>query len=83
VLDAEAHALWGEAEAGRGKPAPACEEYQVAVQLKGDRPDWRFAWAQAAIDCGEKEQARKVLKELLEKTPDYPGADLLLEGLDK
>jgi Flp pilus assembly protein TadD len=83
VLDAEAHALWAEAEARGGKFKAACAEYEVAVQLKGDRPDWRYAWGQAAADAGDKEQARKVLKELLEKTPDYAGADLLLESLDK
>ena len=81
LQDAEAHALLAAAAVGLKDFPAACEEYQTAVELSGERNDWRMALAQALADSGKKEEARKAAEALKEKEPDYPGLDKLLESL--
>jgi cellulose synthase operon protein C len=83
VADADAHRLLAEALVGRERHAAAIEEFEVAIQLNPKSPQPRFALADACVQAGQKVKARKVLQELLKLAPDYPGAEVLLESLDK
>jgi tetratricopeptide (TPR) repeat protein len=43
VQDAEAHALLAAALAGQTRREAAAEEYRTAIQLDGDKPEWKTA----------------------------------------
>jgi Tfp pilus assembly protein PilF len=79
VSDAETHALLAQAAAGAEQFAVAAEEYAVAVQLDGERPEWRLAWGRVLLRNGKKEEAHGVLRDLQDKTPNLPGLSQLLE----
>ena len=55
-------------------PADAVEEWAAAVSLKPDRLEWRFAEAEACVAAGRKDDARRVLDDLIARNAAYPGA---------
>ena len=79
--DAQLHAQLAEACANQKKWPAAIEEYLVAIELDADQPAWRLALADAHVSAGQKDAAKKVLMELLELSPKFPGADVMLEQL--
>jgi tetratricopeptide (TPR) repeat protein len=81
IQDAALHALRADALAELKQHAEAAKEYAYALQLDGEQIPWRLALAKAHASAGDKEAARLVLEQLLQKSPDYPGAKELLEEL--
>lgn len=81
VMDAKVHRMAGDAYRGLQQYAAAIEEYQAAVELQPDDPQGRFALADAYLQTGQLAEARRALEVLLQRVPDYPGADVLLESL--
>jgi tetratricopeptide (TPR) repeat protein len=81
VMDAQLHAWLAEACMGQKQWAAAIEQYEVAMELAPMQLAWRLALADAHVQANQLEQARAVLKELLNIAPSYPGADVLLESL--
>lgn len=83
IADAEAHAQVAAARVNQQKWPGAVAEYTTAIELDPDIPAWRMALADAHLAAGQKDDARKVLQKLIEVEPDYPGADVMLEQLEK
>jgi cellulose synthase operon protein C len=81
VIDPQLHAWRGEALAAGGGHAAAADEYGVAIELEPEDPRWRLAQAQAYAHSGQQEKAREALEELKKLSPEYPGAESLLESL--
>lgn len=77
--DAALHGQLAEALAQQQKWKDAIFEYEVALQLEPLTNAWRLALAEAHLRAGDKPSARNVVKELIERSPDYPGAATLLE----
>ncbi len=83
VNDADAQKWFAEAEVGRHNYDSAIRRFEIAVELKPDEPHRRFALADACIEAGQFVRAKEVLHELLARVPNYPGADLLMEAVEK
>jgi len=83
VEDADAHRLLAAALVELDKLDRAIEEFETAIELNPDNLLQRFALADALVQARRPAQARKVLEELLRRDPKFPGADSLLESLDK
>jgi predicted Zn-dependent protease len=81
VLDPDVHRMYAEALVGGGRPAEAIEEYEATIQMRPRDNALRLALARACVAAGDKEQARTVLTELLEREAEYPGAAQLLDEL--
>ncbi len=81
VMDADLHAWQAQAFSKQQKPAAAAEEFSVAVELNPDDPQLRMQLAQSLIDADQRDAARKVLDELLQRAADHPGARQLRESL--
>jgi tetratricopeptide (TPR) repeat protein len=85
VYDPECHALLADALTARKKYEPAVEEYQAALGLKlkpRRAGELKVKLAEAEIGLGKKEDARKVLDEVLQADPDHPEAKALRKTLD-
>ena len=61
----------------------AIEEFEAAIELNPNNLQQRLALADALVQARQTAKAKKVLKELLRRDPKFPGADTLLESLDK
>jgi len=83
VRDPAAHRALGEALVARRQYDRGVEQFQIAIQLDPTEPHTRFALADACLQTGQTAKAHEALLELLELVPDYPGAELLLEGIDQ
>jgi tetratricopeptide (TPR) repeat protein len=83
VMDADLHRICGESLAAQSKYPEAIDAYKIAIQLDAKQPAWRFALADACLQAGDTQQAREVLKKLIDLNPEYPGADLLLDSLEE
>ncbi|MGB6043527.1 MAG: tetratricopeptide repeat protein [Pirellulales bacterium] len=83
VLDVELHRMLAESLAAQKKYDESIEEYDVAIEMEQRQLHLRFALADICVQAGKKDRARQVLVKLLELDPEYPGADVLLESLDK
>jgi tetratricopeptide (TPR) repeat protein len=83
VMDAEIHRLLAQAEAALKHYPAAVGEYEVALKLKPKDSALRFALADACLQAGQTDRAKRELQELLAVDADYPGAQLLLEGLEE
>jgi tetratricopeptide (TPR) repeat protein len=81
VLDPETHRMLGAAAAELKDHPRAVKEYAVAVELKPDEASLKLALARSQIAAGQKDQARGLLKQLLEKDPDAAEAQELLKTL--
>jgi cellulose synthase operon protein C len=81
VMDADLHRVVAESAAKRHNYAEAVEEYQTAVELKPDDLALQFALADAFVQNKEPGKARDVLKGLLKRKPDYPGAMELMKTI--
>jgi tetratricopeptide (TPR) repeat protein len=68
---------------GRNNNDRAIEQWEIAVELAPEKPQPRFALADAYFQAGQKAKAKEMLKKLLKITPNYPGADVLLESIEK
>ncbi len=81
VMDADAHATWGESLAGLKQLSRAIEEFEVAIQLDGSKPQWRLGLVKVFVEAKEPAKARAALEALMQIDPEYPGAKELLEEL--
>ncbi len=81
--DAEAHRLLATALVELNELDRAIEEFEAAVEIDPSHLQQRLALADALVQAGQRDKARKVLRELLRRDPHFPGADALLESLDK
>ena len=62
---------------------PAAEQaFTNAARLAPYRSNIRIAYAQSKADAGQREEARRLLTELLKQAPDYNPAALLLARLE-
>ena len=66
-----------------GKLDQAIEEFEAAIELNPDHLPQRFALADALVQARQSAKAKKVLEDLLRRDPKFPGADTLLESLNK
>jgi Flp pilus assembly protein TadD len=83
VQDAAAHRALGEAMVALRQYETGVEHFQIAIRLDPTEPHTRFALADAWLQTGRTAKARQALHELLDLAPDYPGAELLLEGIEQ
>jgi tetratricopeptide (TPR) repeat protein len=83
VTDPDAHAIRARSLTAEKHPADAVEEWAAAVSLKPDRLEWRFAEAEACVAAGRKDDARRVLDDLIARNAAYPGAKELRRTLGK
>ena len=81
IKNAPLHALRAEALAKDKRPADAAQEYHYALQLDPDQLPWRYSLAQAYADAGKNEDAKTELEKLLKRSPDFPGAQELLQKI--
>jgi tetratricopeptide (TPR) repeat protein len=75
--------MLAESLAAQKKYDESIEEYDVAIEMEQRQLHLRFALADICVQAGKKDRARQALVKLLELDPEYPGADVLLESLDK
>ena len=83
VEDADAHRLLAAALVELNELDRAIEEFEAAIELNPAHLQQRFALADALVQARQPAKAKKVLEELLRRDPKFPGADTLLESLDK
>ncbi|HEY5314460.1 MAG TPA: tetratricopeptide repeat protein [Pirellulales bacterium] len=83
VMDVEVHRLLAQAEAALEHYPAAIAEYEVALKLKPKDSALRFALADACLQAGQTDRAKRALQALLAADADYPGAQLLLESLEE
>ena len=83
VKDAHVYRALAEAEVGLHRYAEAIGHFETAIVLEPKEAQPRMALADACIQAGQPDKARQALRELLKLAPDYPGAELLLESLQK
>jgi cellulose synthase operon protein C len=81
VTDGDLHRVVAESAAKRHNYAEAVEEYETAVELKPDDLALRYALADALVHNKEPGKARDVLKGLLKRQADYPGAKEMLKTI--
>ena len=81
VLDADIHALRAQALTELEDYLPAIEHFELAVRLQPDQNAWRFALADCCVQADRLDKTQSTLKELLERDPNFPGAELLWESL--
>ena len=83
VEDAEAHRLLPAALVDLDELDGTIEEFEAAIELNPRHLQQRFALADALVQAHQPAKAKKVLKELLCRDPRFPGADTLLESIEK
>ena len=83
VEDADAHRLLAAALVELNELDGAIEEFEAAIELNPAHLQQRFALADALVQARQPAKAKKVLEELLRRDPKFPGADTLLESLEK
>jgi tetratricopeptide (TPR) repeat protein len=83
LRDAESHAALAESLGGGHNNEGAIEEWKIAVELAPEKPQPRFALADAYYQTGQKEKAKEELEKLLDISPDYSPAKTLLESIEK
>jgi tetratricopeptide (TPR) repeat protein len=83
VRDAEGHALLAAAARGMKDWPLAVEEYETAVALDGEQPEWKMAWAEVLLAMDKRDEARRVASELKAQAADHPGLEELLEKLNR
>ena len=83
VMDVDMHRAAGEALVELKKYDRAISEFEVVIELNPRHLQARLALADVCIQAGQRDKARTVLEKLLELDPEYPGAEVLLESLDK
>lgn len=79
VVDPDLHRVVAEAAAKRHNEGKAIEEYETAMELKPDDPKMPLALAKVLIEAKRPAKARKVLQQLLKKSPENADAKDLLE----
>jgi predicted Zn-dependent protease len=82
VTDADLHRVVAESAAKRHNNPEAVEEYETAIELKPDDLALQYGLAEALAESKQPDKAREVLKGLLKRWPDYPGARKLLESIE-
>ncbi|MGA2257981.1 MAG: tetratricopeptide repeat protein, partial [Thermoguttaceae bacterium] len=83
VEHADAHRLLAAALVELDEFDRAIEEFETAIELNPADLPQRFALADALLQAKQPAKAKKVLEELLRRDPKFPGADTLLESLNK
>ena len=83
VEDADAHRLLAVALVDLNELDRAIEEFETAIEINPAHLQQRFALADALLQARQPAKAKKVLEELLRRDPKFPGADTLLESLEK
>ncbi len=82
VLDVDTHRVLGRSHAGLKQHPQAIREFEVALELKPDDTDTRFALAQTLAAAGRKADARLRLQQVLKQEPNHADAKRLLESLE-
>jgi tetratricopeptide (TPR) repeat protein len=77
VEDAGSHALLGQALAGLDRHREAAGEFQVALDLDGDKPEWLAGLAKTLIASGQQDVARDAVTRLRRAAADHPDLELL------
>ncbi len=83
VEDADGHRLLATALVELNELDGAIEEFETAVEINPANLQQRFALADALVQARQRAKAKKVLEELLRRDSKFPGADTLLESLNK
>lgn len=84
VDDPDCHLLLADAAYANEKYADAAEEYRVSLSMKPKRPQEiqvKLAKSQAAL--GRKDEARQILRSVLDAAPDNAEAKAAMAELDK
>ena len=81
VLDAEVHRLLGASLAGRKEFARAIEEFETGLELKPGDLDLQLGLAESLIASDRKDEARKLVGNVLEKAPDNETAKRLRDEI--
>jgi cellulose synthase operon protein C len=82
VMDADFHRVVAESAAKRHNYPQAIEEYETVIELKPDDFASHYALAEVLVNDKQPAKARDVLKDLLKRKPDYPGAEKLLKSIE-
>jgi thioredoxin-like negative regulator of GroEL len=83
VTSPNAHATRARALSQIKRHLDSIEEYETAIRLEPKNLEWRFALVKACVAAGRKDRARQVLAELLQHDAKYPGAQDLLDRLER
>ncbi len=83
VEDAEAHRLLAVALVDLNELDGAIEEFEAAIEINPTHLQQRLALADALVQARQPAKAKTVLEELLRRDPKFPGADSLLESIEK
>ncbi len=81
VQDADVHRQFGEALLGQENFAQSIEEFEYALRYQPKDKAARLGLARALAKGGQPQQAKEAVEALLKQSPNYPGAQELLEGL--
>jgi len=82
VLDADLHAILGEAYAATGMREQAVSEFEAAVEVQPDDPPLELSLAKAYIAANRLADAKSLLEQVVSQRPDHAEARKLLETLD-
>lgn len=84
VYDAACHLLLADAAFANEKYADAAEEYEVILSMRPERPqDIRVKLAKSQAALGRKDEARKILRSVLDANPGHAEAKAALADLDQ
>lgn len=81
VLDADIHRLLGESLRGLKQYPRAIAEFETALELKPKDPDLQIHLAETFLLSDRKDDAQKLVDEVLKQKPDHEGAKKLNENL--
>ena len=82
VLDAEIHRILGESYRGLKNYSRSIREFEVAIELKPKDDALEVGLAKTHLATGNKEKAKLLLDDVLERNPDHAEAKTLQEKLD-
>jgi tetratricopeptide (TPR) repeat protein len=79
VMDAEVHAMLGDAFSRKQQFGRAVGELETAVELTPGRADWQVALAENYLHAGSRQHAIEILNKTLSENPDHQRARTLLD----
>ena len=81
VFDADVHRLLGESLRGLKQYPRAIAEFETALELKPKDPDLQINLAETFLLSDRKDDAQKLVDEVLKRKPDHEGAKKMNEQL--
>ena len=79
INDADAHAWLGLALAEQKRHASACDHYEAALRLEPREAEWQLALAKSLINLEKKDEARRILGDVLKEDDDNAEAKELMK----